>query len=163
MNFGRKEPDQRTRPEIREMARVQSGAFFQLILNGPSYCIFADGVKVEKLDSLTVTIRSGDDAELDGALSTFDDNGKASTRSLFPGTIEIYGFGRVLTITAAEPHSLDGLWLTVGLDETGLPNRLRGLASFDLAVTEGIFSAKIAWLEGDQEDLFPELLAVNGS
>lgn len=146
---------------IADMAGVRSGTFWQIIVSKGGYAVFRDGeeIKAENLESLTIEIDAGGDnaqPTISAVVSVLD-SGSPRASGLFPGAVEIFGFGRLLILTGSDPNSLDGLWFTVGLDETGLTNRLRGLQCFQFAIAPGIVSGSVAWEDGNREDLFPEL------
>lgn len=161
--FNKPQAESAPKPRIAEMAGVQSGTFWQIIVSKSGYSVFREGeeVKRENLESLTIDIDAGNEnteASVTAVASTVD-SGVPRALGLFPGSVEIFGFGRLLVLTGADSNSLDGLWFSVGLDETGLTNRLRGLQCFQFAIAPGIVSGSIAWEDGNKEDLFPELTA----
>jgi hypothetical protein len=149
---------------------IEGGGLVQVIVTSISplvYYLFLNDRHVPQLDieSLSISIEAPDEHErtptvVRATLALYVDvvsGGRTLQRmELFPCSIEIIAAGRRLSITAMNRDSIDGLWINLGLKPDGTSSDLTGLKSLRFLLTEGIFDAKLTWVEGDTEDVFPQ-------
>lgn len=79
-----------------------------------------------------------------------------SELELFPGTIEIVGLGRRLSVTCREAGSLDGVWIDLGLKADGTGAEVSGAQKLQIVLTQELLDAKLTWNDGRTDDLLPE-------
>ncbi len=170
--FGRKNPQQMP-PEpahvkAAEVAHIEGGGLVQLIITDVrpiAFYLFLNDVYVpqERVESFSLSIEAPSKEALGGivratlARSVDTVAGKAELQrsELFPCTLEIIALGRRLSVTASQPDSVDGLWVSLGLRADGTSAEVQGLAALRVLVMEGFVDAKLTWNDGEVEDIFP--------
>lgn len=151
-----------------DVARLQGGGLVTLILtrlDPLAFFLFLNDTAVpqEDVETFLLTIEADDAEGTSGTVGATLDrftNTVAGRQlqqyQLFPCTIEILARGRRMTVTAARPDSLDGVWINLGLRPDGSASEVSGAKALKVLLTEGIFDAKLTWMDGETEDLFPE-------
>lgn len=78
-----------------------------------------------------------------------------TSKSLFPGAVEILAKGKRLSLSALAPDDFEGLYFGVGLREDGTSDQVQGVKSLRVVLTAGLASAKLIWNDtGAEEVLF---------
>ena len=73
--------------------------------------------------------------------------------SLFPGSVEIVGKGKRISLSAVSASSLDGLYFGLGMREDGTSDEVRGVKSLRIVLTPGLASAKLTWIEENADEV----------
>lgn len=158
------------RPAAADEAQIQGGGLVQVIVTTFSpftYYLFLNEQLVSQLDveSLNVAIEvpSENDASsgmIRATLARYVDavtGGKTVQRTeLFPCTLEIVAQRRRLSVICKDPNTFEGLFVTLGLLPDGTSRDLSGIQSLNVLLTEGLFDAKITWMDGPTESIFPQ-------
>jgi len=155
------------RPPASEAARIV-GNLTQAFVSGSGpdgLSVFVNGqpVPTGQIESLSVQIiapsDNGDGGTLTAILSRYETaaDGTQGHRavSLFPGTVEVIAQARRVAITCAEEGSFDGLYLRLGMDESGVGLEANGVKSLRLLVSPGLVDARLGWVDGGEEPLLP--------
>lgn len=160
------------RPQAGDVAKIEGGLTHVFLLNeagADSLYAYHNGrmLSAGQIDSLSVVIEvpaEGSQGTLTAVLTYFEtgaDGARANkSASLFPGTVEVIGKGKKLTVICAEEGSFDSLALRIGtapiLDEqgvltTGLP--VFGVQSLRVTVAPGLADGRLVWSEDGREDV----------
>ena len=122
--------------------------------------VFSNGeaVQADLFESLSVEIVAPYDSQdgiLAATLSRYSAPGGGSPQgsSIFPGTVEVIGGGKRISITCTDLNSFDGLFLRFGLGEDGAGSDALGVAKFRLVVTPDLQDALLTWVEDGREDV----------
>ncbi len=75
---------------------------------------------------------------------------------LFPGTVEVIGLGRRISVTCRTAGSLDGVWIDLGLRPDGTGAEVTGAQKLQIVLTQELLEAKLTWNDGRVDDLLPE-------
>lgn len=114
--------------------------------------VFLNGqaILTGSIESLSVDIDT-DKGTIAAVLSRTD----GTSKSLFPGAVEILAKGKRLSLSALAPDDFEGLYFGVGLREDGTSDQVQGVKSLRVVLTAGLASAKLIWNDtGAEEALF---------
>ncbi len=152
-----------------EMARIAGGGLVQMIVTDTypvQFYLFLNDKLVPDIDveSLSVNIvapiTQTDSMIVRATLSSYITNvaGERTleNRELFPCTLELIAMDRRIAVSCTRPDSTEGLWVNVGLRPDGDSRELQGLKEFRLLVTHDLIDARITWVDGESESLFPQ-------
>lgn len=147
------------RPYSDSMAKLE-GSLVHVFVNPPAQggvSAFLNGVPVLGFESLSVEIVAPDDSQegsISAALSRYQTPGTPPVgASVFPGTVEVVGMGKRISVTCSDPGSFDGLFLRLGVGDGGVGTETSGVSRFRLVVTPDIHDARLTWLEDGREDV----------
>ena len=151
-----------------DVARIQGGGLSQVIVTSVTpltFYVFLNHKAISEIDvhSLSVSIAVSDSSTADVVRATLELYAKNVTGErtlqrveLFPGTLEIIALGRRLSVTALQPDSLEGVYISVGLEPDGTDHPVTGAKELRVLVGEGLLDAKLTWMDGETEDLLPQ-------
>lgn len=172
--FGRKNPPNPPvapmRPRAADVAQIQGGGLVQVVvthLSPPEFYLFLNDVFVPQLevDSLSLCVEAPTRDNLGGVVRATlaryitDVSGRRSLQrtELFPCTLEIVGLGRRISVTATQFDSVEGMWISLGLRADGTSADIQGAQALRVLIGEGFVDAKLTWMDGEVEDLFPTM------
>lgn len=154
------------RPPAAQVARLDTPIVHALLSGdgADGLNVFVNGVPVPagQVESLTVEIVAPDDQNPEGriaaVLSRYEsgpDGPRQTGVGLFPGTIEIVGKGRRLSLSCPTAGSFDGLWLGLGLRPDGSADGLQGVKRLHVILAPGLAAdARLTWADGGEESVF---------
>jgi len=159
------------RPPAAEVARIQGGGLAQLVVTSLSpmtFFLFLNDQAVPQIDveSLSISIEAPDEGGQEGAIAratltryvkTVSSSRSEQSTELFPCMVQIVALERRISLTCVEVDSLDGLWISLGLKPDGSSAEVSGAKSLQILLTSEILTAKLTWMDGETEDLLPEL------
>ncbi|MBC8104869.1 MAG: hypothetical protein H7Z41_20025 [Cytophagales bacterium] len=157
------------RPAATEAARIEGTLTHLLIgdatsVDGWNLFVNAQAIPTGEIESISIEIiapTESSDGTLTGLLSRYVPGTEGQGRSqrsvaLFPGTVEVIGKDRRITVTCQQPGSFDGLWLGLGLRSDGTSAELTGVQSLRILASPGtgLLDARLTWADtGATEDL----------
>jgi len=153
-----------------DVARIQGGGLVQVIVSSVApmtYAVYLNGHAIPQIDveSLSVTIEAPAEgspsaptarAILSRFVKTVSGERNLQTSELFPCTLDLVAMDRRITLTCMAVDSLDGLWINLGLKPDGSSAEVSGARLLQILLTEELLSAKLTWVDGESEDLFPQ-------
>ena len=162
-------PPAPSRQPAAEIARIQGGGLAQIIVTNPSipefhFFLNDQYVPQMEIEGFSVQIDAPDAATgatptVRATLSRLVTNmaGQRTTQrlELFPSTLEIVALGRRISVTCMNLNSLDGLWISLGLQPDGTGKDVEGAQSLTILMESGLLSARLTWTDGTSEDLLP--------
>lgn len=112
--------------------------------------IFLNGQSIltGSIESLSVDIDT-EKGTIAAVLSRTD----GTSKSLFPGAVEILAKGKRLSLSALAPDDFEGLYFGVGLREDGTSDQVQGVKSLRVVLTAGLASAKLVWNDTSAEEV----------
>lgn len=127
--------------------------------------VFVDGAPIltGSIESLSLDIVAPSDELPDGRLTAIlsryetapDGSRRQSGLPLFPGTVEIVGKGKRISVSCPEAGSFEGLWLGLGLRPDGTADEATGVQSLRILLAPGVAAdARLGWSDGSEESLF---------
>jgi hypothetical protein len=149
-----------------EAAKIQGGGLVQIIItnpNIPEFYVFLNEQYAPQLEieGFSLQIEVGDTsgvpivrATLAQIVTNVAGQRLTQRRELFPGTLEIVTLGRRVSVTCTSLNSLDGLWISLGLLPDGTGRDITGAKSLNILMEGGLFSARLIWMDGAEEELF---------
>ena len=148
------------RPAASQIAKI-ANHLTQVILTSDEIDglnVFYDGQLIlpGQIDSLSVNIVAPGEKDA-GTLTaqlSWRESGEHKMASLFPGTVDIVGRGkRILVTSAYDDGSFDGLWVNLGLNESGTSHELSGVQSLRILLSPGLTDTKLSWIDGGEETI----------
>ena len=137
------------RPSAAQVALLDTH-LTHVLMSGDSIAdlhIFVDATPVltGSIESFSLDIVAPSDEVPDGRITAIlsryetapDGSKRQSATALFPGTVEIVGKGRRISISCPEAGSFDGLWLGLGLRADGTADELTGVKSLRVLLAIG--------------------------
>lgn len=172
--FGKRTPPNQppSPPRLRaaDIAKLQGGGLVQVIvthLSPPEFYLFLNDTYVPQMevDSLSLSVESPTRDNLGGVVRATlaryvtDVTGRRNLQrtELFPCTLEIVGLGRRISVTATQYDSVEGMWISLGLRPDGTSADIQGAQALRVLIGEGFVDAKLTWIDGEVEDLFPTI------
>ena len=157
---------QPARTPATELARIEGGGLVQIIVTSLApmdFFLFLNDKLVHTMDieSLSISIEAAESSELilHATLNRFVKDGLGQMgqqrNELFPCTLELIAMGRRLSITCSNPDSTDGLWISLGLCADGTGRDLQSLKGLRVLLSHEFLDAKVYWLDGTEESIFP--------
>ena len=171
--FGKKPPQQPPPPTARvtacDAAQILGGGLVQIIVTHAQpleFYLFLNDKYVPQSDieSFSLSIETPADQNFGGvvratlALYAHAVGGQRVQQrtELFPSTIEIIALNRRVSVTATNPDSVEGLWISLGLRTDGTGRDLEGVQALRILISEGFLDAKLTWSDGVVEDILPQ-------
>ena len=149
-----------------EAAKIQGGGLVQIIItnpNIPEFYVFLNEQHVPQMEIEGFSLQIEADplngvpivrATLAQVVTNVAGQRTTQRRELFPGTLEIVALGRRVSVTCTSLNSLDGLWISLGLLPDGTGRDITGAKSLTILMESGLFSARLVWTDGAEEELF---------
>lgn len=126
-------------------------------LGGTAVFYNGEAVAADRFESLSVEIIAPDDTQegsIVATLSRYPEGGGAPQgSSIFPGTVEVIGKTKRVSVTCSDLESFDGLYLRFGMGDDGGGAEASGVGRFRLVVTPNLLDARMTWAEDGREDV----------
>jgi len=155
-------------PAASELAKIMGNGLVQLIVTSTEpiqFYLFLNNLAVEEMDveEISINIVAADDSTdqkiVRATLSEYVTNVAGQrvlqSRELFPCTFEVIAQDRRIAISCLNLDSTQGLWINVGLKPDGDSHELQGLKEFRFLLTHELLDARITWVDGQSESVYP--------